>query len=252
VSALDGKIDRLYQLALDEFTAARNTLAKSLTGSDAAAVKKLVKPTVVPWAVNQVYWRARPVYDRVLKSGEKLRAAQIASLEGRKADVAAASDAHRRAIGDAVREAGRLTAGAKARPDADTLSRTFEALSLRPTPAEPHGRFTSELQPAGLEALAGIAVRLKPDTTTADTTTAVRLKPDTTDHAAQVRGVRLQADRQRQADLRRHAEIKSAEDALVLAEAAEAEARKTWERAHDTLLAARKALTDLKSVKSQV
>jgi len=246
VSALDAKIDRLYQLALDEFTAARNTLAKSLTGADATLVKKLVKPTVAPWAVNQVYWRARPVYDRLLKCGEKLRTAQIAALEGRKADVAAASAAHRRAIADAVREAERLTAGARAKPGADALSRTFETLSLTPTPPEAHGRLTAELQPAGLEALAGITPKAP-----------VRLKPDATDQVRsgtdQVRGVRLQADQKHQAELKKHeAEIKSAEAALARAELAERNARQTWEQTHDRLLAARKALTDLKSVKSQV
>jgi hypothetical protein len=237
VSALDAKIDRLYELALDEFTAARNALAKSLTGADAALVKKLAKPTVVPWAVNQVYWRARPVYDRVIKSGEKLRAAQIAALEGRKADVAATSDAHRRAIADAVREGGRLTAGSKARPDADALSRTFEALSLTLAPPETHGRFTAELQPAGLEALAGITVRLK---------------PDASNQSDREGGVRPQAERRRHADMKRAAEIKSAEAALNEAEATERDARQTWDRAHDKMLAARRVLTDLKSVKSQV
>jgi hypothetical protein len=242
VSALDAKIDRLYELALDEFTAARNALAKSLTGADAPLVKKLVKPTVVPWAVNQVYWRARPVYDRVIKSGEKLRAAQIAALEGRKADVAATSDAHRRAIADAVREAGRLAAGSKARPDADALSRTFEALSLTPAPQETHGRFTTELQPAGLEALAGIAVRPKPYAANqSDRTGGVRPQAD----------AGRRTERQRQADMKRAAEITSAEATLAEAEATERNARQTWEHAHDKMLAARKTLSDLKSVKSQ-
>jgi len=240
VSTLDGKIDRLYQLAPDEFTAARNALAKSLTGADAALVKKLIKPTVVPWAVNQVYWSARPAYDRLLKCGEKLRVTQIAALEGRRADVAAAGDAHRRAIADAVREAERLTAGMKAKPGGDALSRTFEALSLTPTPPEAHGRFTAELQPAGLEALAGIAVRLEPDTP--DQSGSARLQADR----------QRQSDRQRQADLQRAAEITSAEAELAGAELAERNARQSWEQTHDRLLAARKALTDLKSVKSQV
>jgi hypothetical protein len=44
-------------------------------------VKALKKPTLVPWAVNQVYWHARPVYDRLAKSGAALRSAQIAALE---------------------------------------------------------------------------------------------------------------------------------------------------------------------------
>src|SRR5438132_8944216 len=98
MSALDGRIDDLYQQPLSEFTSARNALAKSLTGADAKRVRALAKPTVVPWAVNQVYWHARAAYDRLMKSGERLRTAQIAALEGRRADVRTASDAHRRAI----------------------------------------------------------------------------------------------------------------------------------------------------------
>ncbi|MBZ5557041.1 MAG: hypothetical protein LAO77_07160 [Acidobacteriia bacterium] len=223
MSALEAKIDRLYQLALDEFTAARNTLAKSLTGADAALVKQLVKPTVVPWAVNQVYWRARPVYDRVLESGEKLRKAQIGALEGRAADVRAASDAHRRAIADAVREAEQLMKGtgvgknpSDSRP---LLTRVFEALSLTPTPPEPHGRLTAELQPAGLEALAGITPKEKGD-------------------GSRQQSLRLPSPSE--------AEIKSAEADLARAEASERSARQAWERAHDELLAARKALSELR------
>ena len=54
MAPLDSEIDALYQKPLDEFTAARNTLAKTLAGADAARVRKLPKPTVVPWTVNQL------------------------------------------------------------------------------------------------------------------------------------------------------------------------------------------------------
>jgi hypothetical protein len=49
-------IDELYQLPLDEFTAARNALAKS-TGD--ASIKKLEKPSLSAWAVNQLFWHQR-------------------------------------------------------------------------------------------------------------------------------------------------------------------------------------------------
>jgi hypothetical protein len=156
VSAPDAKIDDLYRLPLSEFTGARNALAKSLAGDDAKRVRTLEKPTVVPWAVNQVYWRARSTYDRLMKSGEKLRAAQIAALEGRAADVRAASEAHRRAIADAVTEAERLSAESGAKPGTDALARTFESLSLATSAPESPGRLTEALQPAGFEALLGI------------------------------------------------------------------------------------------------
>src|SRR5260370_40134592 len=96
--SLESSIDSLYQGPLDAFVAARAALAKTLAGADAKHVKGLQKPTVVPWAINQVYWHARPVYDRLLKSGGVFRSAQIAALGGRSADVRGAADAHRKAI----------------------------------------------------------------------------------------------------------------------------------------------------------
>lgn len=156
--ALDPKIDNLYREARADFIAKRTALAKTLTGDEAQRVKKLVKPTVVPWAVNQVYWRARAVYDRLLKTGDKLRAAQVAALGGKKADVRAATEAHRKAVADAVQQAERIAAADGSHPPADALMRTFEAISLTEHPPEPHGRLTKPLAPAGFEALAGIAV----------------------------------------------------------------------------------------------
>src|SRR4051794_8077268 len=93
--SLDAKIDDLYSRPLADFTPTRNALAKTLAGAEAARVKRLAKPSLVPWAINQVYWHARPLYDRVMKTGDKLRHAQIAALEGKSADVRAAADAHR-------------------------------------------------------------------------------------------------------------------------------------------------------------
>ncbi|MEP6594233.1 MAG: hypothetical protein ABJC51_11100, partial [Acidobacteriota bacterium] len=58
---LDAEIDRLYQLPPEEFTAARNALAKS-AGTEAAAIRQLAKPPLAAWAVNQVYWQQRDLY----------------------------------------------------------------------------------------------------------------------------------------------------------------------------------------------
>src|SRR4051794_21545806 len=102
---LDDRVDELYRLPLSEFTSARNALAKSLSGSDAKQVKALAKPTVVPWAINQLYWQDRKTYDRLMKAGAALRHAQITALKGRAADVRAATDSHRAAIAEAVKSA---------------------------------------------------------------------------------------------------------------------------------------------------
>ena len=81
-------IDQLYQLSLDEFTAARNALAKE-TGDN--AIKKLEKPNLAAWAVNQLYWRERKLYDELIKTSGQVRTAYKAMLGGKAADVKAAA-----------------------------------------------------------------------------------------------------------------------------------------------------------------
>jgi hypothetical protein len=159
--SLDDQIGDLYALPLGDFVAARTALAKTLSGDAAKQVKALAKPTVVPWAVNQVYWHARPLFDAVLKSGAALRRSQIAALEGRKADVRGATTDHLDAIAAAVLEATKLDEREKAKPSADDLSRLFEAISLN-DPEEPHGRLTRPVGPAGFEALLGVEVKAPP------------------------------------------------------------------------------------------
>ena len=139
-SALDERIDELYQRPLAEFTASRNALAKTLTGADAQRVKRLAKPTLIPWTINQVYWTARSVYDRLLDAGAEVRRAQIAALEkpGTTAarmqksrdQVREAADAHQKAVADAVHQALRAAARFDAHPPVDVLTRMLESLSL--------------------------------------------------------------------------------------------------------------------------
>ena len=256
VSALDSTIDDLYRLPLNEFTGARNALAKSLRGDDAARVRALAKPTVVPWAVNQVYWRARGTFDRLMTSGETLRLAQIAALEGRDADVRAASDAHRRAVADAVADAMRLAGPAGAKPDADALARTFESLSLTTTASQSPGRLTAELQPAGFEALAGITdikvrseklevgsgrpelVRSNGERRTPNDERRTKVAAQAAAEAA----ARVAAER-----TKHEAAVREAEANVARAEMTEHAAREAWERAHDALLDARRRLANLKS-----
>ena len=101
-----------------------------MSGADAARVKKLEKPTVVPWAVNQVYWHDRAVFDRLMKSGAALRAAQIGALEGKATDVRRATESHRKAVAEAVERAVQLAAEQGAKPGPEPLARMLEALSI--------------------------------------------------------------------------------------------------------------------------
>jgi hypothetical protein len=223
--SLDSRVDQLYQLPLDEFTAARNALAKSLAGDEAKSVKRLQKPTVVPWAVNQLYWRSRKTYDRLVKSGAALRAAQIAALEGSKSDVSRRSDEHRQSLAEAVQEAMRLASAASASPSADQLSRMLEALSLASRPSAHPGRFTELAQPAGFEALAG----LEPSATVA--------APPSKSTPAEQKRAREAAARREQAE----AAVKAAEDALARARERETFARADLDRAETAFERTREA-----------
>jgi hypothetical protein len=243
--SLESSIDQLYREPLSGFVAARTALAKTLKGDDAQRVKRLEKPTVVPWAVNQLYWHARPVYDRLLKTGAAVRAAQIAALGGRSNNVRGTSEAHRKAIADAVAEAVRLAAAEGANPGPDTLSQTLEVLSLAATPPESPGRLTKPLQPSGFEALAGVIVKA-PAHAAARPEPAAEKKP----LAGKSPAPRLVEDarareRKEAAERQKKEEIKKAEAALARAQSAEAAARDEWERRKRELEAAEKALKSI-------
>ena len=269
---LDDRIDDLYRGPLESFTPSRNALVKTLRGADASRVRKLAKPTVVAWAANQLYWRARPIYERLMKSGDRLRKEQIAALQGKPADLRIATDAHRRAIADAVQEAER-TAKEEGSPltaaNSAALMRTFETLSLSPTPPDAPGRLTQPLQPAGFEALAGVTPAAR-----AFKELARRQAPEAgrTDRGARsARGARLHADsdrherdhderaeaRRRAAEekeraaeekrraaeeKKRQAEIARAQAALERAKAAERFAREGLERAQEDVRTAQERL----------
>ena len=80
------KLDELFHGPLEEFTAARNELAKSLrSDGDAEAadwVKGLQKPSRAAWLVNQLAVRKPKDVRRLLEVGEELRAAQEEMLAG--------------------------------------------------------------------------------------------------------------------------------------------------------------------------
>lgn len=156
MNTLETHIDELYALPLERFTAARNALAKGLRGEDLARVKRLAKPSTVPWSVNQLYWRRRELYEPLMAAGRALHAAQVSALEGRAADLRAATAAHRAALTAAAAAATALAGEAGVSPAADPLARMLEAISLAPAPLAEPGRFTDLVQPAGFEALAGI------------------------------------------------------------------------------------------------
>jgi hypothetical protein len=246
--SLESRIDELYKLPPDEFVPARTALAKSLTGDEAKLVKALTKPTMVPWSVNQVYWHARDVYARVLKTGETLRDAQLTALKGRTSDVRGATTAHRHAIAEAVKAATSLASESGAQPDPDLLARMFEAVSLQRTP-EPHGRFTRPLQPQGFEALAGVEIKATPPSLRAvaeKEATHVSAPPGRKPSAAEARVLKKQEQEAAEAARKHAAALKAAETALAHAKTTESRARFEWEKAKKAVEEAERALADLR------
>jgi hypothetical protein len=260
VVTLESEIDQLYQLPLSEFTAGRNALAKTLKGPEAARVKALPKPTVVPWAINQLYWRDRKAFDRLMKAGGALRETQIAALGGGHADVRRATETHRAALADAVRSATALGTAAGAKPHADQLARMLEAVSLSPDRGDAAGRFTELIQPSGFEALAGIVMNPAAAGDPTRGHTSARDHPDArpvavrpaaasgtpakvgrVDRQAEAERKREQAARAREAAEHRRAmeaAVRKAEHELSVAEAALARAGREVEHAEEALAAA--------------
>jgi len=106
--------DELYGLPLEEFTAARDALAKRLRGEkrreEADAVKALKRPSVAAGAINLAVREHGA--DELLAAGEALREAHGALLDG-SGDAAAVREATARER-DAVRDFARLALGSGA------------------------------------------------------------------------------------------------------------------------------------------
>jgi hypothetical protein len=231
VSSLESGIDALYRGLLDDFVSSRTALVKTLTGTEAKRVKALVKPTVVPWAVNQVYWHARSVFDRVRASGITLRDAQLAALAGRSADIRRASDVHRAELAKAVAEATRQAAAVGLKPDADALSQTFEAISVAPATSEMDGRLTKPLRPAGFEALAHAVVKPRMPDDAVSGRRGGETRDARRDHERETRA--RKEERARLADERQQARRHAA--AIEKAKRALDQATEAEERARDVL-----------------
>ncbi len=234
---LDEAIDALYRLPPGEFTPARNALAKAQAAGEARdQVRRLEKPTAVPWAVNQLYWQARPVFDRLIEAGAALRAAQIDALEGRANRAPKATLTHRQAVAEAVRRAIALAATVELRPPEEPLTRMLEALSTAPhLPAAP-GRFTVVMQPSGFEAVAGVAPT-GPKPQAAPSPDARRRERQTA-----LDDARRDVESAKQAEARAQARLQAAREHLAQLEDEVREARNEVKRASDVVRRKAKAL----------
>ena len=154
--------DELFDLAPEEFVAARDELARRLRregdAEAAATVKALRRPPLSAWAVNRLARGDGPGLGPLLAAGERLRAAHQAALAGEGADeLRAASQAEHEAVAALVgaamgllREAGHPTTDATR----DRVAATLHAAAVSPEAADlvRHGRLSADLDPSGFGA----------------------------------------------------------------------------------------------------
>jgi hypothetical protein len=166
VSAAKKEIDRLYGLPLDEFTEARNALARRFRDQgqqdSAERIKGLRKPSLPAWVINQLARQRELDVQRLVKAGERLSSAQAEAIKAHTGD--AFLDARR----DEQHALERLAAHAKdilsesGRGGAalDRIVTTLRAASLTEAGRKllKEGQLTEELEPPGFEALAGLGL----------------------------------------------------------------------------------------------
>jgi len=224
---VDDRIDQLYQLPLDQFTPARNGLAKE-AGPRAAEIKGLEKPNAAAWAVNQLFWRERPIYDELIEASQLLRAAYRDQLAGKPADVRAAEASHKASVKRATQTARAIVEADGSKASDAVMDAVRETLDILPS-ADPPGRLTRPLKRTGFEALEGftIAARPRPVPTKLEPRSGPG-KPRPTDTEK-----RANEEAQREREMTRE-RLRFAEAAAREAEAVLERARRAVERAERT------------------
>jgi hypothetical protein len=158
----------LYALPLEEFTNARNAIAKDLSGGGdkaaADAVRALRKPSVPAWAVNQVARRDPKGIGELFDTGKQLRAAQQKLIRsGDTGAVKEATTSERRVVRALVDEAKSILTEAGHTPNEATLERiadTFYATAVDEEGRElvRTGTLTKELKRVGFGDVTSLSV----------------------------------------------------------------------------------------------
>jgi hypothetical protein len=162
-------IDQLFALPLDEFTAARNALAKRLKqrgdAEAAKTVRALPKPSVATWAVNQLARRDPDAVRSLLNVAARLRSAQERSLKGERAadELRAAQAEERELIRKLARGAEAVLRSAGRPASGPTLERVSSLLRSAAV-TEPgrtslrEGRLSGDVEVSGFDAFTGLEV----------------------------------------------------------------------------------------------
>jgi hypothetical protein len=179
------ELDELFALPPSEFTVARDALAKRLRADgradDAAQVKKLRRPTVPAWAINQVARRHPDALAELIKAGDAVAAAQRKALSGVRDSGLRDASHQRRELIDRVWKAAAVLlkeSGVDPAPHRQAVADTLEAASLNAEAAAlvTAGRLSVQLPPpSGFGAVAGLSLVAEP---TDDDDAPVPAEPD--------------------------------------------------------------------------
>jgi hypothetical protein len=169
---LDHELDRLFQAPFAEFVGARNGVAAMLKKAgrvdESARVRGLAKPSYTAWLVNQLYWNARDEFDAFLKAADRVRAAEHALLEGRKAGSHPELVAARAAALDQLMTRAAQRAAEEGTPLSpalgERLKTTLDAIGAYGSGEAKHhrGRLQEDLDPPGFAAFAALASGTRP------------------------------------------------------------------------------------------
>lgn len=151
---MSADVDRLYQLPLGDFTTARNELAKT-AGKNGAAIKALEKPSAAAWAVNQLYWKQRRAYDKLIRASERLRAAHSEVLKGKSVDLRTIEAQHSAAVKDSAEAVRAILANAGDAATPATMKSVVDTLQALPGGGEA-GRLSKALAPIGFGAFGAL------------------------------------------------------------------------------------------------
>jgi hypothetical protein len=173
VPDIEQELDELYGLPLEEWTRARNDLASRLKKAhqteQAEAVRKLRKPSVVAWAVNQLARREESSIAALLEAGDRLRKAQEEALGGHggAAEVNAAARAEREVVRGLVASARAIleeAGNAATQPTLERLSQTLRAAAVDDAGRGllAHGRLDEELKGIGFGTLSAVSPARRP------------------------------------------------------------------------------------------
>jgi hypothetical protein len=239
-------LNELFHGPLEEFTAGRNELAKSLrSDGDAEAadwVKGLQKPTRAAWLVNQLAAQKAKEVGRLLDVGRELRAAQEEMLAGAtdRDKLREAASREQEAIESLMRTAEAI--GKEHGVGAQILTRVEE--TLRAAPSDPEvaeaiekGRLVREQRASGI-GLVGPATPRAP----------ARGRTKDEREAAERRTRQQQAKRRKEAERKLAAAEKSLEREQAKLERARDAVEDAEQAVHDAELdahAARRTLEDL-------